>query len=203
MSARCAASSTPSTWMWMKLSRRPSPLRAPLKAISVPAVVALDREYRMDQQADSRPRSTELADHRIDQERHVVVDDFEHRHAARRRGRLEADLRRAGLALARATTTTARRSRRALPARSAANPRAPHARTARRGNPCGMSRLRRAERRGGRADQRLAGASSSVGAGNILDVHVRPSPARRSAIRFRDITRTTRASATAALYCRR
>ena len=40
----------------------------------------------------------ELADDRIEQKRHVVIDDVEHRRGARRRRRLEADLGRAGLA---------------------------------------------------------------------------------------------------------
>ena len=61
--------------------------------------IALDHEYRMDQQADIEAASIELRQDEVDQERHIVVDDFQHRRAARRGSRLEAQLGRAGLAL--------------------------------------------------------------------------------------------------------
>ena len=60
--------------------------------------VALHGEHRMDQKADVEAALIELADDRIEQKRHVVIDDVEHRHGARHRRRLEADLGRAGLA---------------------------------------------------------------------------------------------------------
>ena len=44
--------------------------------------VALDDEDRMNEQADIEAALIELADHGIDQKRHVVVDDFKHRGAA-------------------------------------------------------------------------------------------------------------------------
>jgi hypothetical protein len=62
-------------------------------------LAALDHEHWVDQQADIESAVTDLADHRVDQERHVVVDDFEHRHARLGRRRLEADLGRAGFAV--------------------------------------------------------------------------------------------------------
>ena len=81
----------------MKLSRRP-PSRGALEGRQRSGGIALDGEDRMDQKADVEAALVELADDRIDQKRHVVVDDVEHRHGARHRRRLEADLGRAGLA---------------------------------------------------------------------------------------------------------
>ena len=52
----------------------------------------------MDQKANVETALIELADDRIEQKRHVVIDDVEHRHGARHRRRFEADLGRAGLA---------------------------------------------------------------------------------------------------------
>ena len=60
--------------------------------------VALHGEHRMDQKANVETALIELADDRIEQKRHVVIDDVEHRHGARHRRRFEADLGRAGLA---------------------------------------------------------------------------------------------------------
>jgi hypothetical protein len=69
-----------------------------------PAVVARDRKCRMRDQADTEPAVGQFAHHRIDQERHVVVDHLEDRDgfqalAGRRLGRYETDFRRAGFAL--------------------------------------------------------------------------------------------------------
>ena len=74
--------------------------------MSRPAWSRVDRQDRMRHQPDDEAALGQLAHHRIDQERHVVVDDLEHRDglqplARQRRRRLEADLRRARLALAR------------------------------------------------------------------------------------------------------
>jgi hypothetical protein len=53
----------------------------------------------VDQQADIETTFVDLANDRVDQERHVVVDDFKYRYARLRRCRLEANFRRVGLAL--------------------------------------------------------------------------------------------------------
>ena len=45
--------------------------------------VALHGEHRMDQKADVEAALIELADDRIEQKRHIVIDDVEHRHGAR------------------------------------------------------------------------------------------------------------------------
>ena len=65
----------------MKLSRSAPPARgrAPLKAGQTAGGVALDREDRMHDEANVEAALGELGQHRIDQERHVVVDDLEHR----------------------------------------------------------------------------------------------------------------------------
>src|SRR5208282_5522979 len=70
-----------------------------IKGDEVSRFVALDREYRMDQEANVGAALVELADNRIDEERHIVVEDFEHRYCRRRAGRREGYLRRVGLAL--------------------------------------------------------------------------------------------------------
>ena len=68
------------------------------------AVVALHAEHRMHHQPHFEPTVGEFAHHRIDQERHVVVDDLEHRDRlaagrSQQRHGLAADFRRAGRAL--------------------------------------------------------------------------------------------------------
>ncbi len=60
----------------MKLSRAPVVGRAD-RDQSV--AVALHAEHRMRHQLHVEPALGELAHHRIDQERHVVVDDLDHR----------------------------------------------------------------------------------------------------------------------------
>ena len=91
----------------MKLSRS-APAAAdprPLKAISRPAAVTLDGEDGMHDEADVDAEVGELGEDRIDQKRHVVIDDLEHRIGSRRREtarhrprRVESNFRRAGLA---------------------------------------------------------------------------------------------------------
>ena len=54
------------------------------EAGEVAGFVALDREDRMHQERNVETAFVQFAGHRIEQERHVVVDDFEHRHAASR-----------------------------------------------------------------------------------------------------------------------
>ena len=83
----------------MKLSCRPPSFADALEGRQRSRRIALHGEHRMDQKADVEAALIELADDRIEQKRHVVIDDVEHRHGARRRRRLEADLGRAGLAL--------------------------------------------------------------------------------------------------------
>ena len=70
---------------------------------SLPALSRVDRQDRMHDQARRQAALGQFGHHRIDQERHVVVDDLDHRDrlemlAVRRRRLLEADFRRAGLA---------------------------------------------------------------------------------------------------------
>ena len=86
----------------MKLSRN-APSRAgarPERRSRWPVRVALDREHRMHDQPDLEPALGELAHDRVDQKRHVVGDDFDHRYRPRTaarldvRHRLEADFRR-------------------------------------------------------------------------------------------------------------
>ena len=91
----------------MKLSRAPALGRRAFAAEREQdaALIALDGEHRMHDQADLDPPLVELGEHRIEQERHVVVDDLEHRDRldalrAKRTGRrFQADLRDAGLAV--------------------------------------------------------------------------------------------------------
>ena len=69
------------------------------------ARVALQGEHRMDDEADLDALLVEFAQHGIDQERHVVVDDLQDRDRLdvlgghRTGARVEADLRRPGLAV--------------------------------------------------------------------------------------------------------
>jgi hypothetical protein len=69
--------------------------------------IALDGHHRMGDETDSDTLAAQLGQHRIDQERHIVIDDFEQRHRAEAFGRqlaacyrrvLQPDLRRARLA---------------------------------------------------------------------------------------------------------
>ena len=66
--------------------------------------VAPHAEYRMRDQLHGEPALGEFAHHRVEQERHIVVDDLDDRHRLARarffeRHGLAADFRRAGLAL--------------------------------------------------------------------------------------------------------
>ena len=56
----------------------------PLKPVSRPAASRSTVKTGCTTKRTSMPRSAELRQHRIDQERHVVVDDLEHRIAAPR-----------------------------------------------------------------------------------------------------------------------
>ena len=62
-------------------------------------LVALDGEDRMDQQSNVERAFADLAEHQVDEERHVVVENFEHSEVVRRARRRESDLGRSGLAL--------------------------------------------------------------------------------------------------------
>ncbi len=89
--------------------------------------VALDAEDRMRDQPHGEMPLGQLTHHRVEQERHVVVDDLDHRDrfaiaGGFERQRLEADLRRARLALA---EEIPRRARRASPDRRRRNARRP------------------------------------------------------------------------------
>ena len=76
-----------------------------LEAGQTAGAVALDGEHRMHDQADLHAMLGELGEHRIDQERHVVVDDLEDRGGLEPLvdggdgGRVEAHLGDAGLAV--------------------------------------------------------------------------------------------------------
>ena len=97
------------------------------------------------------------ADHGIDQERHIVVDDFKHRHAARRGSRLEADLGRAGLALGEERPRLLGDAGELFGGVALRDPPAPQGRTVWRGNlrECRGSRFASSGRGG--IDQRHAG----------------------------------------------
>jgi len=62
-------------------------------------LIAFDGEDRMHKQADVERMFAELAEHRVDQERHIVVEDFEHRDTGRRGPRRERHFRRRRRAL--------------------------------------------------------------------------------------------------------
>ena len=108
-------------------------------------VVALDREDRMQHQADVEPLLGQLAHHRVEQERHVVVDDLDDRdrldalraHRARPRPRSGSSACRACAPAG--TARRLRRDRRARAARSARDPRATRRRTAAATKLSGMS----------------------------------------------------------------
>ena len=80
----------------MKLSRSPPTLRAGLEIDQPARGITLDDENRMHEQTDIEAALIDLAEHGIDQKRHVVVDDLEHRAAGLAGKRLEADLGGAG-----------------------------------------------------------------------------------------------------------
>ncbi len=61
----------------MKLSRALPAASAAPSATSF-AAVALNAEHRMRHQLHVEPALGEFAHHRVDQERHVVVDDLDH-----------------------------------------------------------------------------------------------------------------------------
>jgi hypothetical protein len=143
----------------------------PMEGVEFPRLAALDREYRVDQQADVETTFTDLADDRVDQERHVVVDDFEHRHARLRRGRLEADFWRAGFALLEQRPRLlgdAREFFRPV-AREILGDRMPE----QLGDEIGRDiAVAPGERRGGGSDQRRSGAIAVRGRESIVHVHV-------------------------------
>ena len=141
--SRCggAASSMRSTWMWMKLSRSSPFGRARVRRRAgelAGLAVALDAKDRMRDQPDLEAALGQLAHHRIDQERHVVVDDLDHR------DRLRDDRRptpaatrsgssaRPGLRVREERRGLARPAPRARPARSRRDPPARRGRTAAR-----------------------------------------------------------------------
>ncbi len=61
----------------------PFALARAFEANEVSGLVALDREHRMHQERNVETAFVEFAEHRIDEERHVVIDDIEHRCASR------------------------------------------------------------------------------------------------------------------------
>ena len=74
-------------------------LARPLECREPAGLVALDGEDRVHHQPQIEPAFAQFAEHRIDQERHVVVEDVEHRDTRRRSQRHQRDLRRARRAL--------------------------------------------------------------------------------------------------------
>ena len=124
----------------MKLSRvAPAASAAPI-AVSLP-FSRLHAEHRMRHQPHVEPAVGEFAHHRVDQERHVVVDDLDHRDGLAVGGALQRHSRRSGFSARPAAVRreNRRRARRAAPdppARSAPHPPAPRGRKAgRRSSP--------------------------------------------------------------------
>ena len=143
-----------------------------LKGDEVSGFVALDREHRMNQEADVGAALVELSDNRIDEERHIIVEDFEHRYCRCCAGRREGHLRRAGLALQQKRPRVlgdAGKLRR-LVALEVVGHRVPEHLD---------NEIRRdvapslGKQGGGRLYQRLGGGIV-LRAGNILDVHISP-----------------------------
>ena len=173
----------------------------PMEGVEFPRLAALDREYRVDQQADVETAFTDLADDRVDQERHVVVDDFEHRHARLRRGRLEADFWGARFAL------LEQRPRLLGDAREFFRPVAREILGDRMPEQLGDEIQRDVavapgEHRGGGSDQRRPGAIAVRGRESIVHVHVRHVALPRHGCDFGRIIHGTHAPATRHLYCR-
>ena len=131
--------------------------------------VALDREHRMHEQANVETAFVEFADHRIDEERHVVIDDVEHRYPARHGGGLEAHFGRTGLRCGEKRPRLLGDRSELL--RPVALQILRHCEPEKLGEKIHRDAgLAQRQRRGGRADERLAGAVA-LGAGTILDGH--------------------------------
>ena len=75
-----------STWIWMRLSRAAPPTAgaSPRKPTSAPARRARPRRSDAATRRTSSPCSVKLGQHRVEQERHVVVDDLDDRDGAMR-----------------------------------------------------------------------------------------------------------------------
>ena len=159
----------------MKLSRAPSPLRRAVgSAVSLPGF-GRARPRRSDgpRRRMARPRSVELAHHRIDQERHVVVDDFDHRDDF---GCRRCAAARSGFSARRACGP------RGTPTRRSASPQAPAAVVARQGLPEPRGRTESATKSS--RDVALARARATSAAASI-SADRRGAPRRRRA-RLRD-----------------
>ena len=140
-SARCASSAMRSRWMWMKLSRdAPSAGGAqPFEAGEPARRVARHREDRMHDQAHLDAALRQLAHDRVEQERHVVVDDLDHRDVAQKLagagGRRDPQLRRARGRAPRGSSRRIRPAPRSRARHSGRGPPAPRGRTGRRRSP--------------------------------------------------------------------
>ena len=151
------------------------------KAGQPPRRVALDRKHRMHQKSNVEAALVELPEHRIDEKRHVVIEDAEHPDAGRGRCRREPQLGRALCALRQKAPRVCGEAGELLGAVALEvlgnRQREKLCEKIRRDR-----RLPRRQRRGGRADQRLAGTSPIV-LRNSLDVHASPFGAVRVAAR--------------------
>ncbi len=150
-----------STWMWMKLSRAAG--AGGRRCATRRAAVALDGEDRMHDQAHVEPPLGQFAHHRVDQERHVVVDDLDDRDrlavaGVRQRRRVSKRIFGApGLRSRRKAVSARRPASRARRRRSAAGPPARRGRTAARRNRRHVAR-RAVERPAGLLEQVAGGA---------------------------------------------
>ena len=183
ISARCAASSDAFDVEVDEALALAADCARAFEVDKLAGAIALDDEHRMDEQTDVEAALIEFADDGIDQKRHVVIDDFKHRDAARRGGRLEAHLGRAGVALGEECPRSLGDAGKLVGA--VALKILGHREAEQFGEEIvGNVALALCQQRRGGGDERHAGAVIAA-AGNILDVHV---PLSRRA----DITRYTR-----------
>ena len=180
----------------MTLSRaHPGAALASLRAVRRPGRVARDGQNGMHDEANVDAAFGQLRQHRVDQERHVVVDDLEHRlRCAAAPGLRAAPPYRGGCSARpacarRAGTRRRRQVRRAGAGRSAEDLPGPREQKSRRRNPPESRDGRRAgfARRG---DQRRFG-TLFIGAGKVGGYHVvfprRACAERTACLRFKSM----------------
>ena len=155
--------------------RAPGRGPGPLEGDELAGGVALDGEHRMHDQANVDAALGQLAQHRVDQERHVVVDDVENRGGPQplvlgaHGGRFQPHLRGAGLAL-RQERPRVRRQVGEL-ARVVAHEILGHRARQQRGDEAlGRLAMPAVQHLAGRGDQRLRGALL-VDAGKVGGLH--------------------------------
>ncbi len=164
------------------------------EANEVAGLVALDRNDRMDHERNVEIALVQFGGHRIEQERHVVIDDFEHRHAASSGIGREPHFGRSRIPLAKKRPGMIGHRGEVF---------GPVAlQVLRRGQPEHLgnefsrnSRLAQRQRGGGRADEPLARAAI-VSAQTVLGVHELISACQPLRAFPRDTTRAAPATAT-------